>query len=330
MFLRHVKNILPEEALRLRAANEKRKILISLKDSAFLCKALDCDRTNLKAGKNLLKKFEVAKDIGFFEQIEYEIGAEFLNFGYRKTKLVGVGKSLSFVLDQPAGTAAYFNENLPCVDMKIVEKQKDISLFYSGLYYPEGFTGRLNGVSQWGNIISLAQFFNNKRNLYQKIQEVLVENKEEFSSVTNHFFVEDLISLFSVTATSKKVLAFSIPKENIKKRLYLGPMVKVNKTLISEAFYYSDKKTEPTHEEKFPLYAGELWLDSKDRLIIESRSTQTFYPPSGDRIKAAEKDVEYEKFLCRINDWAEQYIAMIDFAWEIYEKVKGKILVSTI
>jgi hypothetical protein len=328
MLLKQVKKISPKEAQILSGIGEKLKLLNSIADTAFLGRDLDCDGTKLRTAKGQTGKIEVAKNIGVFTKLKYELAAEFYRFAYKKTKWgEGLGE-LAFAISQPSGTSAYFNENIPCVEINISEIARGRKLFRSGLYYEEKNKGRLNAVAKQGNILELAQFFYCRRQLYEQVHTVLLENRAEFEEVSNHFFVEDLIALFSVTDNAKKAAKMELPKENVKEQYAVKETNKKNKIFLGGMLFYS--KDFFCEEENLPKYDSEIWLDKREHLLIETNATEVTYGRRKNKLFAAAKNEEFQKFLARINDWGEQTVAMIDFAYAIYEKVKGKILLENI
>lgn len=329
MLLKQVKKISPKEAQILNVVGEKMKLLNSITDAAFLCRDLDCDTTKLRTAREQTGWIEVAKNIGTFTKLKYELAGEFYRFTYRKTKWGDEIGELTFAISQPSGTSAYFNENIPCVEISLSEtvgqKRK---LFRSGLYYEEKNNGRLNAVAKQGNILELAQFFYCRRNLYEKIHTVLLENREGFEKVSNSFFVEDLITLFSVTQNVEKGTSFELPKENAKEQYSEKKTNKKNKIFLGGMLFYS--KDPSLDDENLPRYNSEIWLDKRKHLLIETNATEGTYGRRKNKLFSGAKNKEFQEFLNRINDWAEQTVAMIDFAYAIYEKVKGKILVENI
>lgn len=330
MLLKQVKKISLEEAQFLRTTGEKIKALSSLKDSAFLCQALTLDPANLSsAGRGRpSKKLEVSKPLGSFTKLEYELAPEFYKFAYRKARWGEGIKELTFNLRQPAGTAATWNENIPCVLVSVDTGEKAKHVFSLGLYYEEKNKARLNAVAERGNILKLAQFFYCRRTLYEQVHKVLLENRQAFEAVSNSFFVEDLITLFSVANAEAKNQTFKLPETNVKEQYYKTSTSSKKSLFLGEALFYPESAF--FEKATLPVYASELCLTEREQLTIETRATSGIKKEAQSRIFAAAGAKEFQEFLARINDWVEQTVAMVDFAYAIYEKVKGKILLENI
>ena len=328
MLLKQVKKISPEEAKILSEAGEKIKALSSLKDSAFLCKALTLDPTNLRKAKLRSDRFEVTKVLGRFTKLEYELAPEFYKFAYRKARWGEGIEELNFNISQPTGTAAAWNENIPCVLVSVDTKEKTSHVFSLGLYYEEKNKASLNAVAERGNILKLAQFFYCRRALYEQVHKVLLENRQAFEAVSNCFFVEGLITLFSVTGAEAKSTTFKLPLTNVKEQYYKTSTSSKKSLFLGEALFYPE--TVFLEKATLPIYASELCLTERGQLTIETRATSGIKKEAQSRIFAAAGAKEFQEFLARINDWVEQTVAMVNFAYAIYEKVKGKILLENI
>lgn len=335
MLLKQVKKISLEEAQFLRITGEKIKALSSLKDSAFLCQALALDPTNLNRTERWRpsKQFEVSKPFGSFTKLEYELAPEFYKFAYRKARWGEGIKELNFTLSQPTGTAAEWNENIPCVLVSIDTSEQGTSkktnrVFSLGLYYEEKNKARLNAVAERGNILKLAQFFYCRRALYEQVHEVLLENRQAFENLSNSFFVEALITLFSVTNAEAKGQTFKLPLTNVKEQYYKTSPGRKNSLFLGAALFYPAASF--FEKATLPVYASELRLAGQTQLLIETRATSGIKKEAQTRILAAAENKEFQTFLTRINDWVEQTVAMVAFAYAIYEKVKGKILLENI
>jgi len=329
MLLKQVKKISLEEAQLLRTTGEKLKALSSLKDSAFLCQALTLDSTNLSSEgrwRQSKKMLEVSKPLGSFTKLEYELAPEFYKFAYRKARWGEDLKELTFNLRQPTGTAAAWNENIPCVLVSVDANEKHV--FSLGLYYEEKNKARLNAVAERGNILKLAQFFYCRRALYEQVHKVLLENRQAFEAVSNSFFVEDLTTLFSVGEEEAKSTTFKLPLTNVKEQYYKTSTSSKKSLFLGEALFYPE--TAFFEKATLPIYASELCLTEREQLTIETRATSGIKKEAQSRIFAAAGAKEFQEFLARINDWVEQTVAMVNFAYAIYEKVKGKILLENI
>jgi hypothetical protein len=351
MVLRQIKKISDNEAAALRNAAEKIKFLSSIKDSAFLCNDLLEDTSNLKAFSK--EEIRASKEIGQYGGPKYKIRFPHPSLALdnvwtrkmpkyeihfspppdtlysRSNLLEGENNKLHFCISQPGGISAYFNENIPCVCIRTAKDKNDENVFFNGLYYPEKRDRkRLNAAPEKNNILVLAGFFYCRKELYKKIYKVLVSNREEFERVSNRFFVGDLIKLFSASCNSQKTITFKIPSENEsemfiknavhgKDEIFLGRMI----------FYPKNKKYKNVRPEG---NVGNIWLNSKNKLIIDIHIDQIKFGIQKEDILNIKRYKKFTRFQNRTNDWAKQIVSIANFAYDIYEQVKEKILIDSI
>jgi hypothetical protein len=319
--LRVVKEIKAEDAARIRHYKTLEKMFETLNDGKFLCKDLEVTESEQQEKAGRPQKDLIFKNVGFFKYPRNEFGEYFSALTYKRSPNYRTIKNLDFRCGRMLSSRA--------VSLEILDRKKDRKDFGIGqfIYMKAG----VDYYSSGGNIHEIARYFHDKRPLYKKIRELLVDNRQEFEETLNAAFVEDLIALFSVEGLEKNVSNFNIPMENVAKSLLNRRIVRKNLLFLGNAYYYPKDCPEAEYPPSTTIDL-EFFLNVRNQIIINATCG---WQREGEDKKFAVEEIKdnryFEKFLqATITGFLEQLGSMASFGEEIYEKVKTKIFLENI
>jgi hypothetical protein len=321
LLLRIVKKIKAEEAEKIRHAKTLEKRLKALADGKFLCKDLELTEIESKKKAGQLQKEHIVKNIGTFKYPKYEFGEYFAALTYKRSPECKIIKNLYFHCGVMSWSQA--------VSLEITDRMAGRKDFGIGQFaYAKS---NVNYYANDGTIHEIARYFHDKRPLYEKIRELLINNRQEFEFTLNEAFVKDLISLFSVEELGKNIPNFDVPIKNVAKGLLNRRIVRKNLLFLGNSYYYPKKYSEAEYPPN-PTVDLEFFLNVKNQLIINATcGWKNEVEPKKSVIEEIKDSEDFDKFLQEtINGLLKQLISMSSFGNEIYEKVKTKIFLENI
>lgn len=327
MILKYIKQLNLADAERLRRARKKIALLDNLPDAKYLCEAATAYKEGKASGKTIGLAAPLSFALGKFTRPQYEIVKTKEEYGFRKTAKDSqdVAESLKLVLGQ--------TNNWPGITL-LLEQYGD-PLFLLGPFCAEKGVKNLHAllfplyVKENGVICEIASFFNNRREIYEKIGSVLAEEAEKISEALGREFLEDLIALFSVSKEEERLLDFSITPVPMEKHLWPEESKEVGALFIQKSMLYPAGRCGSDWFN--PDVASTVWLNVKNQLVIDTSMICGNVSWNHENI---EEVVQEEAFLAfvnkEINELLKQTVAMANFGTKIYEKVKTKILLENI
>lgn len=307
------------DAQRLSKVLATRKLLDTPKDYAFLCKDLELFENNAAARKAMEAKASFVVPLGTFLSPAFELGEDALGMEYLKKQTPKKEEELSF------GVGAGLNwkvASLSGISFFVTQAGTNKVLFLEGPYPNK--ERHLFPYTQKRLIFKLANYFYNRRPLYEKIYKSLLENKIELTALTNQEFAEDLTLLFSVKSAPSAIPDFLIAAENLKTRALKDFWKKEARTMLGSISCYL-KKEENGYKTFFRLKI-EVNLNKNNGLSFVTAEALNYVTPKAEEIYSSMEEV----LLANTNAFLQQIVASTNFAAEIYEKVKTKILLENI
>lgn len=201
-------------------------------------------------------------------------------------------------------------------------------------------------ASLQGNVIlNIPAYFYNERILYEKIFSSLVKNKARLvATCGSEAFVKDLLALFSVKTSNKKIPAFELQgnkRENafiIYEKASRGIYEEegAGKDLLTLSSFNNGHviDSEIKGVEEITLRVGK----AENLLVADfvfGHTNVDFlagFGIVGDmNIKKVKDNKKLEEFLTlHLKAWLENYVALAEFTAEVYGKVKTKLLVNSL
>lgn len=320
MLLRTVKQIRSDDVARINRNKAKINFLFNLRDAAFLRE--DILTKNLQKIENgYYFKTLIHKNIGPLVTPEYglvrsQIGNIFYFKGLSLLKTeepnFTVGLTSSEAAATKAGVAVF-------VDMP-TQAWKEFSFdpFHCG-----DTEGR-------GNILTVAAYFYNKKAMYKKTHNSLLEKRLELEAALGEAYTSDLIALFSSNKREKNIKNFNIPKKNLSKEVL--PYERNDpKDLFIQKCKTIDFAEIPSYVDAFYGYIEAcLFLGPANTLVLDARYRETVHSGGGSKAVAKE-DAKFTKFADeQLNAWLKNLEQLTAFGLDIYEGLKPKILIGAI
>jgi len=320
MFLRYVKELTPETAKKLTAAAKTLELLEHLEDASLLIK--DLDAFLMKQDKNgfFLQKAATSIKLKTLLEPEYEITERFNNTVYIRT----FGSKTKSQLFFNCGANEYGN-----IAVTIANSGKNPIDFYLGEFLPktQAVPFYLNN-NDFRIILPMAKFFYNRQATYREIFEILREHKKRFEASAGQPFVRDLTTLFSVKEFPSE-LSLNIPEANLEVQI-LGRKVKRKENLFLGTSIYHPKKA-ARGEYYSTEVKSELWLNTKQQLIINATPKAQTQPEAPKVMEKVKTDSEFSEFInIGINAWAKALVTEASFGASIYTKIKTRLLVENL
>lgn len=320
MFLQNRIKISEEDVKNLTQVLAKREQLLALQNSNFLCKDLVTLEENYANQKDSFGKRigPIVKELGSFVTPTFGTEMKGLYEEYTRNQKAGALQKLQFL----CGPSANGLPILPGVSICIRDEGSHKLQFWSGmlclrsLKTREAITGKI--------ILELACYFDKRRALYSKIQEVLAENAGEFSEATTPEFLEDLVLLFSAKTTLKDIKNFNIDFKAAKERKIYEKFHRNKRVWVERmTCHVRDRNTPGSY---FSRLNTEIWLEQKNTLIFN-----TYENDCTDQSIEIEAYSEVREFIEeKANDMLNQLISITNFQAEIYEEVKTKIFLENL
>jgi len=315
----HTLELKTEEAESLKRVLAIRKLLNNTSAYALLCKDLEFFENNTAARQALEAKTSFAKVLGMFLPSAFETGEDALGMYYVQPQALKKEEELSF------GVGAALNwkfNSLSGISFFVTQDGTNKVLFCEGPYPNKG--RHLYPYNQKRLLLKLANYFYNKRPLYEKIYKNLLENKAELTALTNREFTEDLTLLFSVKSVPVVIPTFSITEEALKTRTLEAFWKKEPSTRLGSTSGYL-KATTDGYTNFYELKV-EVSLNEKKELSFATAEAYNYNTPRAEETYPDMRTM----LLANTEAFLQQLVASADFAAEIYEKVKTKILLENI
>ena len=320
MFLRYVKEISFETASRLKTAQKTLAELEQLKDASLFNKDLEAFLTKRDKNGFFLQKAATSIKLKTLLEPEYEITERFNNTIYIRT----FGSKTKSQLFFNCGANLYGN-----IAVTIANSGKNPIDFYLGEFIPktQAVPFYLNN-NDFRIILPMAKFFYNRQATYKEIFEILGEHKKCFEASAGKPFVRDLTTLFSVKEFPSE-LNLNIPEANLEVQI-LGRKVKRKENLFLGTSIYHPKKA--ARGEYYSMEVkNELWLNTKQQLIINATPKAQTQPEASKVIKKVREDPEFSEFInLGINSWAKALVTEANFGASIYTKIKTSLLIENL
>jgi hypothetical protein len=342
MYIRITKNLKKADAARLREARKKIDFFSQYANSNFLFEEFLKNRKEEELFTHLeeedINTFEVHEDIGPFTFPKY-LFSEVLH-------------KLQF---EPNWDSAHCYEKVFC-DIVFATAKKDNSgkAFRLGVFAewdPDTHNRKfdlsiLDNLEPHLNIVfNIPLCFYDKKELYRKIFKLLRKNKEKLIKISkNKEFIEDIISLFSVKNSGKEPGAFDLSDNSKEKEFIIHDKGSIGiyneegtSKELSELSYFENMhriESEIKGIEEVHARLGK----NKDILITDfifghmSMEFLAAFGTVGDaNINEIKNNKKLDDFLTLyLNDWLKNYVALADFTAEVFDKVKTKILITSI
>lgn len=327
MILKYMKQLNSEDAERLRSARKKIALLDNLQDAEYLCKAAAAYKGWKRSGKTTILLAPLSFALGKFPRPQYELVKTKEEYGFRKTAKEGQeeAESLKLVLGQ--------TNNSPGITLAV--EQYGDPLFLLGPFYAEKHVKNLHAllfplyVKDNGVICEIASFFNNRKEIYEKIYAVLGAEAEKISEALGKEFFEDLIALFAVPKEEGKLLDFLITTVPMEKHLWPEQAKETQALFIQKSMLYPAGRC-GSHWFN-PDVESTVWLKENNQLIIDTVITCGITSWNHENIEEVAKEEPFLAFVNNeINELLKQTVAMANFGTKIYEKVKARILLENI
>lgn len=327
MIIKHIKQLNLADAERLRGARKKLALLDNLPDAKYLCEAATAYKEGGASGKTTDLAAPLSFALGKFARPQYEIVKTKEEYGFRKTAKDNqdVAESLKLVLGQ--------TNNWPGITL-LLEQYGD-PLFLLGPFCAEKHVKNLHALlfplygKESGVICEIASFFNNRREIYEKIGSVLMAETEEISEALGKEFFGDLLGLFSVSEEDKKQLDFSITPVPMEKHLWVEQAKEAGALFIQKSMLYPAGRCGSDWFN--PDVASTVWLNVQNQLIIDTSMICGNVSWNHENIEEVAQEEAFLAFVSEeINELLKQTVAMANFGTKIYEKVKTKILLENI
>lgn len=315
----HTLELKTEEAESLKRVLVIRKLLNNTSAYALLCQDLEFFENNTAARQALEAKTSFAKVLGMFLPPAFETGEDALGMYYVQPQAPKKEQELSFGVG--AGLNWKFN-SLSGISFFVTQNGTNKVLFQEGPFPNKG--RHLYPYNQKRLILKMANFFYNKRPLYEKIHKSLLENKPELTALTNQEFTEDLTSLFSVKSAPTDLPTFLITEAVLKTRKLETFWKKEPSTRLGSTTGYL-KETTDGYTNFYKLKV-EVSLSSDKELSFATAEAYNYNTP---RVEETYPEMR-AMLLANTNAFLQQLVASANFAAEIYEKIKTKILLENI
>jgi hypothetical protein len=323
MILKYIKQLNLSNSERLRGARKKIALLDNLPDAKYLCEAAKACKEGIATGLVAPLSFALGK----FPRPQYEIVKTKEEYGFRKTAKEGQerAESLKLVLGQ--------TNNWPGVTLML--EQYGNPLFLLGPFGAKNQVKNLHALlfplygKDNGIICEISSFFNNRREIYEKIGSVLAEEAEKISAALGKEFLEDLIALFSVSKEEEKFLDFLITPVPMEKHLWPEEAKEAGALFIQKSMLYPAGRCGSDWFN--PDVASTVWLNDKNQLIIDTVITCGNISWNHENIEEVAQEEAFLAFVNEeVNELLKQTVAMANFGTKIYERVKTKILLGNI
>jgi hypothetical protein len=321
MLVRFVKQIKPEDFVRITAALTKMEEISSILTQAFLF-------ASLKLGTALVKNKDegtifARRGIGPFVNTKYAIAEVAAG--------VACDREYPDETDRPRKFATFVGldwvrDQLDAINdiyFTVDGNQEGTEVFTMG-----DFVRRCSRDNQ---IFNLASFFYRRRTLYENTYKVLLANKNRLEKITNSVFADNFITLFSVKAKLEKVENFPIPKANFKVEVSADSNNPYQENLseIKNISYC-------LHPVNLSIQNVKLSFDKPDFLTLEFTLSDYFRDEAlrtwtEENIKNTAGQPIFNKFIDQhLNNWLKNLVLLSIFQTKIYEKVKTKLLITQI
>lgn len=322
MFLRITQKISKKDMLRISIAKRKMDGLLGILTGEFLADSLNFPVEQKPLNGGFPCEILAKKSIGFDPSPKCY---PYLNY----TKEVAFERSLNAGGDEREKALTF---TLSINTRYKLKEKTDMELTMAGQNNPEmtfwfGNSKSLNESKK--NMFNFIAYFYNRELLYERISEILKENKAEISALTNATFFKDFARLFSVK-TIKKVENFTLEKKFRQKQIFLEEKAWKG-TLGTKIGYFGTNSRDV--ETIILSFDGEINLRVDFSLPAPVTRLDMMGGPS-KYFTAPEEALEaeyFEKFIKEnLNLWLKNYIALTNFGIAFYKKLKTKILINSI
>lgn len=332
MQLKITKKLTLKEAERIKNLIQKVNFLKELSDSALFKEdfsSLDKRTKNLSAVKKEIISEHIAAGI---PQSLYQLQASAQNYVYGHTAPVSTNEKLLFSIFSSTGLGSGTKaSDAVAIGISSVNISKENVFLSSFSCYLMPDSKYFQNINRFGKIFLTALFFYNKRDIYIDIKNILDKNKQKITGYLGEAFIEDLALLFSVKKGNKEVPAYLFASSS-KEELFSYPNVPEYYLLSKNDLGFS--KLEYFYgQASFVTLEGRLRLEGNNALslyleIISNHSGPGQKFDQLTNLKNLRNNPEFSKFIDeKISDWLKNLDSMTSFGFNIYNKLKTKILI---
>jgi hypothetical protein len=321
MILKYIKQLKAEDGERLRNARKKIALLDALPDAKYLCEAAAAYKGLRPSSKTTVLLLPLSFDLGEFSRPQYELVKTKEEYGFRKTAKEGPeeAEKLKLVLGQ--------SNNWPGTTLTV--EQYGDPLFLLGPFCAQKYLKASPYVKENGVIGEIACFFNNRREIYEKIGSVLLIEAKKISAALGQEFFEDLLGLFSVQGGKEKLPDFSITPITMEKHLCPEEAKETHALFIQKSMLYPAGRCGSDWFN--PDIESTVWLKANNQLIIDTIMTCGITSWNHENIEEVAEEEPFLAFINEeINELLKQTVAMANFGIKIYEKSKFRIMLENI
>jgi hypothetical protein len=328
MYLRITKQLSQIDAERIRNIKEKEQSLRNIKDFKFLTNGLKLKNifNEKRHWYEALSSEKVFKCYGSFNLPKYRIIEWTDELGYceRNEKNKIWRRSFNLMLGDSPSSFGEMNLNARIF-------QDDLDAEEYTLHFAEG---------DKSNIFSIASYFYNKRNFYNKIHAFLEKNGEKFRDIMGEGFILNLISLFSSDKQAKDILNYNLSSPN-----KYETFTQSGTLLPKEGYLHLCFSKIFSLENKYGMDISiHCFLGEDNALVMETVASSikghVYSILEGAQQRAEKKNGKFnetiyknfmEKYMNKqLNDCLTSMEKMINFGFDIYETVKTKLLINNL
>lgn len=316
MYLQNIIKISAEEAKLLRSTIAKEIFLLKLRDSNFLCNDLIAFPSYRKDKKG--KRIgPVDLELGKYVSPDFELSTVygFNRYVYRQTRTPGWKQSLRFLCG-PVPDGILYGDGVHIYVM--AGKENNIQVQLGGFLDPQEDK---EGLIWNRTIARMAGYFHNRKAVYLKIQELLLEKKKEFMANTSEAFINDLLPLFSVENIVEKGCDFKLDFNQAVENFIRDEKIKAPEDwkLIGKMQHFVARDGAAPFE-----FETAVWLKENNDLIFNIFRKTEYYGNNN------EYAIAKAFVMCNANDFLSQLVACTTFSMALYNKVKAKIFLNTL
>jgi hypothetical protein len=316
VWLRVKKQLSSKDAERIKSNSKKTDFLLQLNDGNFLCEDILSKRIAWEKTTDCIKIL-VYKNVGPIKTEAYELAIKNGSEEYSKvSRNYQRNDKNNFRIILIRNNVGAPNTNILInVDSPDVDKNEF------------DFVPREKPKE---NIFSLATYFYNKFEAYQKISEILLTEKIKLYENMGKVYTDDLISLFSVEKESEATKDYTIPLRNIAVKTEDNNDNKIYEQV--EEIYEDTIEIENTRVQ-ISQACEFLFTNSseKSRIYLSLDEANILYLECPLAFINSQKIDKLTDFINKqLNAWLKDFEKRANFGLSIYEKLKTKILVDNI
>lgn len=316
MYLQNIVKISEEEAKLLRSAIAEEIFLLNLKDSNFLCDDLIAfpSYRKDKSGKRI---GPVDLELGNYASPDFELSTVygFNRYVYRQTRTPGWKQSLRFLCG-PVPDGILYGDGVHIYVM--AGKGNNTQVQLGGFLDPQEDK---EGLIWNRTIARIASYFHNRKAVYLRIKELLLEKKKEFAEKTSEAFINDLLPFFAVENTVEASYDFKLDFNQAEENLIRDEKTKAPEDwkLIGKMQHFVTRDCAAPFE-----FETSVWLKENNDLIFNIFRKTEYYGNNN------EYTIAKAFVTCNAGDFLSQLVASTTFGMAVYNNVKAKIFLNTL